>query len=237
MRRDRSAVTTRRGLTRADDRSATLAGMLRRLRPAAARGRPRRARRTPGAVRRRGRSGRSVPASPDLSALPIVGITRRRMAILLGRAARGLDRGRLRPPGRRGVGGDRAGPRRWSSTNAARHAQVAGARARARADPAASGSSSSRPAATASAAPKEIAFTLDADAPPLPADAPGSAALRVGAPRRRQPARALADAAVRPERLTAGTRRPRDHSSRAVDRYPVDPGARRGRHVRGRVQR
>jgi cell division protein FtsB len=28
----------------------------------------------------------------------------------------------------------------------------------------------------------EIAFTLDPDAPPLPANAPGSAALRVGAP-------------------------------------------------------
>ena len=30
--------------------------------------------------------------------------------------------------------------------------------------------------------PKEVAFTLDPDAPPLPADAPGSAAVRVGAP-------------------------------------------------------
>jgi hypothetical protein len=29
---------------------------------------------------------------------------------------------------------------------------------------------------------KEIAFTLDPDAPPLPPDAPGSAAVRVGAP-------------------------------------------------------
>ena len=71
---------------------------------------------------------------------------------------------------------------------------------------------------------KEIAFTLADDAPPLPDDAPGSASVRLGADRSRGvPARALADAPVRPDRLIAA-----DAAAPLVaelaDRYPVRPG-------------
>ena len=45
----------------------------------------------------------------------------------------------------------------------------------------ASASSSRRPGRTASAGSHEIAFTLAPDAPPLAANAPGSAAVRLGA--------------------------------------------------------
>ena len=51
---------------------------------------------------------------------------------------------------------------------------------------------------------KEIAFALAPDAPPLPDDAPGSASHRLGSEAARvSPARPLADAPVRPRRLTA----------------------------------
>ena len=60
--------------------------------------------------------------------------------------------------------------------------------------------------------PREIPFALAPGAPPLPEDAPGSAALRVGVDaRRRRAARALADRPVRPGGLT-GAARPRSLS-------------------------
>ena len=66
---------------------------------------------------------------------------------------------------------------------------------------------------------RETAFTLSPEAPPLPADAPGSAAGRVGArARRHRPRGALADGPVRPIRL-------------GPDRYPVLPA--RSRRSRG----
>jgi len=48
----------------------------------------------------------------------------------------------------------------------------------------------------------EIPFSLARGAPSLPPDDPGSAALRGRRPHFGQPARALADAPVRPQRLT-----------------------------------
>ena len=89
-----------------------------------------------------------------------------------------------------------------------------------------SASSSSRPAATASADSHEIPFALAPDAPPLAADAPGSAAVRVGADIEDvSPARALAHGAVRPVRLSPTRRGPDALAAGARSRYPVPPDA------------
>lgn len=120
------------------------------------------------------------PGGPDLAALPIAGITQRRMAILVG----ALIAAWVVLLFARQVGDASAASGRAEAMvveNAARHAEIAALEReldriqqrrfvllQARAH----GLGGHR----------EIAFTLDPGAPPLPADAPGSAALRLGAP-------------------------------------------------------
>lgn len=124
--------------------------------------------------------GPGGPAVPDLAALPIAGITQRRLAIIVG----ALIAAWIVLLFARQVGDASAASGRAEAMvveNAARHAEIAALEReldriqqrrfvllQARAH----GLGGHR----------EIAFTLDPDAPPLPADAPGSAALRVGAP-------------------------------------------------------
>lgn len=120
------------------------------------------------------------PSVPDLAALPIAGITQRRLAIIVG----ALIAAWIVLLFARQVGDAAAASGRAEAMiveNAARHAEIAALEReldriqqprfillQARAH----GLGGHR----------EIAFTLDPDAPPLPDDAPGSAALRVGAP-------------------------------------------------------
>lgn len=120
------------------------------------------------------------PGGPDLSALPIAGITQRRMAILLGAlVAAWIVLLFARQVGDAAAASSRA--EAMIAENAVRHAEIAALereldriqqprfiRQQARAH--------------GLGGHNEIAFTLDPDAPPLPPDAPGSAALRVGAP-------------------------------------------------------
>jgi hypothetical protein len=120
------------------------------------------------------------PGGPDLSALPIAGITQRRVAILLGAlVAAWIILLFARQVGDAAAASSRA--EAMIAENAVRHAEIAGLEReldriqqrrfillQARAH--------------GLGGHKEIAFTLDKDAPPLPPDAPGSAALRVGAP-------------------------------------------------------
>lgn len=119
------------------------------------------------------------PGGPDLAALPIVGITQRRMALLLG----ALVAAWIVLLFARQVGDASAASSRAEAMiveNATRHAEIAALEReleriqqprfillQARAH--------------GLGGHKEVAFTLDPDAPPLPANAPGSAALRVGA--------------------------------------------------------
>jgi hypothetical protein len=120
------------------------------------------------------------PGGPDLAALPIAGITQRRMAVLVG----ALLAAWIVLLFARQVGDASAASGRAEAMiveNAAHHAEIAALEReldriqqrrfvllQARAH----GLGGHR----------EIAFTLDPGAPPLPADAPGSAALRAGAP-------------------------------------------------------
>jgi hypothetical protein len=120
------------------------------------------------------------PGGPDLAALPIAGITQRRLAILLG----ALVAAWIVLLFARQVGDASAASGRAEAMvveNAARHSEIAGLEReleriqqrrfillQARAH--------------GLGGHKEIAFTLDPGAPPLPADAPGSASSRVGAP-------------------------------------------------------
>jgi len=120
------------------------------------------------------------PGGPDLSALPIAGITQRRMAILIG----ALLAAWIVLLFARQVSDAAAASSRAEAMiveNAIRHSEIAALereldriqqrrfiRQQARAH--------------GLGGHNEIAFTLEADAPPLAANAPGSAALRVGAP-------------------------------------------------------
>jgi hypothetical protein len=120
------------------------------------------------------------PGGPDLAGLPIAGITQRRMAILLG----ALIAAWIVLLFARQVSDASAASSRAEAMvveNAARHTEIAALEReldriqqrrfillQARAH----GLGGHR----------EIAFTLDPAAPPLPADAPGSAAQRVGVP-------------------------------------------------------
>jgi len=120
------------------------------------------------------------PGGPDLGALPIAGITQRRLAVLLG----ALVAAWIVLLFARQVSDASAASGRAEAMvvqNATRHAEIAALEReldriqqrrfillQARAH----GLGGHR----------EVAFTLDPDASALPADAPGSAALRVGAP-------------------------------------------------------
>jgi cell division protein FtsB len=120
------------------------------------------------------------PGGPDLSALPIAGITQRRVAIVLGAlVAAWIVLLFARQVGDASAASSRA--EAMVAENAVRHAEIAALERefdriqqprfilqQARAHGLGGHS--------------EIAFTLDPDAPPLPDNAPGSAALRVGAP-------------------------------------------------------
>jgi hypothetical protein len=120
------------------------------------------------------------PGGPDLSALPIAGITQRRLAIMLGAlVAAWMVLLFARQVGEASAASARA--EAMIAENAARQAEIAALereldriqqRRYVLLEARAHGLGGH----------KEIAFTLDPDAPPLPPDAPGSAAARVGAP-------------------------------------------------------
>jgi hypothetical protein len=125
-----------------------------------------------------GQSNRS--GQPDLAALPVAGLTQRRVATLIGALlAAWIILLFARQVSDASAAAGRA--EAMVAENAARHAEIAALEReldriqqrrfillQARAH--------------GLGGHKEIAFTLDPEAPPLPDDAPGSAALRVGAP-------------------------------------------------------
>jgi cell division protein FtsB len=126
----------------------------------------------------RGRDGQAAVA-PDLAALPIVGITRRRMAILMSALlAAWIVVAFARQVGEASDAMARA--QDIASTNAAMRIEVAALEreleliARQR-------YVEQQARAYGLGGSSETPFSLAADAPPLPEDAPGSAALRVGA--------------------------------------------------------
>jgi len=120
------------------------------------------------------------PGGPDLSALPIAGITQRRVAIVLGALiAAWIVLLFARQVGDASAASSRA--EAMVAENVVRHAEIAGLeRELDRIQQRRFILQQAR--AHGLGGHKEIAFTLDPDAPPLPDNAPGSAALRVGAP-------------------------------------------------------
>jgi hypothetical protein len=120
------------------------------------------------------------PDGPDLSALPVAGITQRRMAILLGAlVAAWIVLLFARQVSEASAASSRADA--MIAENAVRHAQIAALeRELDRIQQPRFILQQAR--AHGLGGRNEISFTLDPDAPPLPANAPGSAALRVGAP-------------------------------------------------------
>lgn len=120
------------------------------------------------------------PGGPDLSALPIAGITQRRVAILLGAlVAAWIVLLFARQVSDASAAASRA--EAMIAENAIRHAEVAGLeRELDRIQQRRFVLQQAR--AHGLGGHNEIAFTLDPEAPPLPDNAPGSAALRVGAP-------------------------------------------------------
>ena len=119
------------------------------------------------------------PGGPDLAALPIAGLTQRRMAIILGAlVAAWIILLFARQVGDASAASARA--EAMIADNAVRHAEIAALeRELDRIQQPRFILQQAR--AHGLGGHNEIAFTLDPDAPPLPADAPGSAALRVGA--------------------------------------------------------
>lgn len=120
------------------------------------------------------------PGGPDLATLPIAGITQRRMAILLGAlVAAWIVLLFARQVSEASAAASRADA--MIAENAVRRAQIAALeRELDRIQQPRFILQQAR--AHGLGGRREIAFTLDPDAPPLPDDAPGSAALRVGAP-------------------------------------------------------
>lgn len=126
-------------------------------------------------------AGGSVRVAPDLAALPIVGLTRRRMAAVVGvLLAIWIVVLFARQVGEAQAATSRA--EELAVTNRARQLEVAALEREL--------DLIGRPRYITQQArgyglgtAREIAFTLAPDAPPLPDDAPGSAALRVGAER------------------------------------------------------
>ena len=124
-------------------------------------------------------AGPGSSGEPDLAALPIVGITRRRAAILLG----ALLAGWIVILFARQVSEASAATGRAETMvadNAARRSEIAGLeRELQRIQQQRFVVQQAR--GYGLGGPREIAFTLGASAPSLPPDAPGSAGLRVGA--------------------------------------------------------
>lgn len=120
------------------------------------------------------------PGGPDLAALPIAGITQRRVAVLLGALiAAWIVILFARQVGDASAASSRAAA--MIAENGVRHAEIAGLeRELNRIQQRRFVLQQAR--AHGLGGHNEIAFTLDPDAPALPVDAPGSAALRVGAP-------------------------------------------------------
>jgi hypothetical protein len=120
------------------------------------------------------------PGGPDLAALPIAGITQRRVAILLGTLlAAWIILLFARQVSEASAASSRA--ELMIAENAVRHGQIAALeRELDRIQQPRFILQQAR--AHGLGGHNEIAFTLDPDAPPLVANAPGSAALRVGAP-------------------------------------------------------
>lgn len=120
------------------------------------------------------------PGGPDLASLPIAGITQRRVAILLGALlAAWIVLLFARQVSEASAASSRA--EAMIAENAVRHAQIAALeRELDRIQQPRFILQQAR--AHGLGGHNEIAFTLDTDAPPLAANAPGSAALRVGAP-------------------------------------------------------
>lgn len=120
------------------------------------------------------------PGGPDLAALPIAGITQRRVAILLGAlVAAWIVLLFARQVGDASAASGRA--EAMIADNAIRHAEIAGLeRELDRIQQRRFILQQAR--AHGLGGHNEIAFTLDPGAPALPSNAPGSAGLRVGAP-------------------------------------------------------
>jgi hypothetical protein len=120
------------------------------------------------------------PGGPDLAALPIAGITQRRVAVLLGALiAAWIVILFARQVGDASAASSRAAA--MIAENGVRRAEIAGLeRELNRIQQRRFVLQQAR--AHGLGGHNEIAFTLDPDAPALPVDAPGSAALRVGAP-------------------------------------------------------
>ena len=120
------------------------------------------------------------PGGPDLSALPIAGFTQRRMAVLLGALlAAWIVLLFARQVGDASAASSRA--ETMIAENAVRHGEIAGLeRELDRIQQRRFILQQARGHGLGGH--NEIAFTLDPNAPPLEANAPGSAALRVGAP-------------------------------------------------------
>ncbi len=123
---------------------------------------------------------RFASGGPDLSGLPIAGITQRRMTFLLGAVlAAWIVIVFARQVGEASAASSRA--EAMIVDNAVRHAEVAALeRELDRIQQRRFVVQQAR--AHGLGGHNEIAFTLDPDAPPLPAGAPGSAAVRLGAP-------------------------------------------------------
>jgi hypothetical protein len=122
---------------------------------------------------------RSVRAAPDLAALPVVGITRRRVAILASAMlAAWIVIAFARQVGEVSAASARAED--IASANAALRIEV-GALERELDLIARQRYVEQQGRAYGLGGAREIPFALAKDAPPLPDDAPGSAALRVGA--------------------------------------------------------
>jgi cell division protein FtsB len=122
---------------------------------------------------------RGARVAPDLAALPVVGITRRRVAILASTMlAAWIVIAFARQVGEVSAASARA--QDIASANAALRIEV-GALERELDLIARQRYIEQQGRAYGLGGPREIAFTLEKDAPALPDDAPGSAALRVGA--------------------------------------------------------
>lgn len=120
-----------------------------------------------------------IATAPDLAALPIAGITRRRIAILAAAMlAAWIVIAFARQVGEASAATARADD--IASANAALRIEV-GALERELDLIARQRYIEQQGRAYGLGGPREIAFALEKDAPPLPADAPGSAALRIGA--------------------------------------------------------